>query len=354
VQRLSITHITRTLERALRQVMRRNQKLKPVGHWILGKRYQVHLEVAEWRARLGAKIAGGESYRQSSTISPENMIWVFGIGRSGNTWLLGMMSAVSHYETWDEPYVGRLFGDFYEEAKVQALPRAHFIMGDPIRKGWVRSIRNFVLDGAGYSHPTLGRGKYLVIGEHNSSVGAPLLMEALPESRMILLVRDPRDVIASNLDGAREGGWLAQWREIGGGDEEYHALAEVDPNVYVKQLAEKYLHDIGCARQAYESHKGRKVLVRYEDLRADTMGTMQRIYSTLELPVNGEQLEHIVQAHSWENIPEKYKGRGQFNRKATPGAWKEDLTPEQAQTIEEITAPLLKEFYPLADGARSM
>jgi hypothetical protein len=350
VQRRSITQITHRLERAVRLVVRRHQNLKPVGHWLLGKRYQVHLQVAEWRTRLGAKIAGGESYSQSSTIRPENMIWVFGIGRSGNTWLLGMMRDMSHYKTWDEPYVGRLFGDFYEDAKVQALPRAHFIMGEPIRKGWVRSIRNFVLDGAGYSHPTLAPGEYLVIGEHNSSVGAPLLMEALPESRMILLVRDPRDVIASNLDGAREGGWLAQWREIGGGDEEHHALAEVDPNVYVKQLAEKYLHDIGCARQAYESHKGRKVLVRYEDLRADTLGTMQRIYSTLELPVNAEQLEHVVAAHSWERIPENYKGRGQFNRKATPGAWKEDLTLEQAQIIEGITASLLKEFYPLVDS----
>ena len=42
-------------------------------------------------------------------------------------------------------------------------------------------------------------------------MGAPLLMEALPESRMILLVRDPRDVAASTLDAAKEGGWLHSW-----------------------------------------------------------------------------------------------------------------------------------------------
>jgi hypothetical protein len=45
-----------------------------------------------------------------------------------------------------------------------------------------------------------------MIKEPNGSVGAPLLTEALPESRMILLVRDPSDVISSLLDAAREGG----------------------------------------------------------------------------------------------------------------------------------------------------
>jgi hypothetical protein len=340
-----ITNIVNKLERAIRHFMRRHQRLKPVGHWVLGRRHQALLEVAEWRTRLGAKIAGSKNFEQSNTINTENLIWIFGMGRSGNTWLVGMMRDMRFHKSWDEPFVGRLFGNFYEEAKVQSLSRPHFIMGDSTRKGWLRSIRNFVLDGAKYAHPELRPEEYLVIGEHNSSVGAPLLMEAFPDSRLILLIRDPRDIVASNLDGARKGGWLQQWREIREGDEEYHALAEEEPNSYVKQLADRYLHDIGCAKRAYDSHNGRKVLIRYENLRADTLGTMQHIYSALDIPVNTELLERVVAAHSWENIPDKYKGPGQFTRKATPGGWKEDLTFEQAQIIEEITAPLLSEFY---------
>jgi hypothetical protein len=38
-------------------------------------------------------------------------------------------------------------------------------------------------------------------------VGAVLLAEALPESRMVLLVRDPRDYTASWVDAHKEGGW---------------------------------------------------------------------------------------------------------------------------------------------------
>lgn len=319
--------------------------MKFIGHRILDKRYQAYLEVAQWRARLGAKVAGGESVGRSSTVNPENVIWIFGIGRSGNTWLLGMMKDISDHQTWNEPYIGQLFGEFYAKASARAVARADFVLGDPVRKGWIKSIRNFVLDGAKYSHPRLGPDDYLVIGEHNSSVGAPLLMEALPESRMILLVRDPRDVTASNLDGARKGGWLYQAEKGTKRYEDYHALAEKEPNAYVSEIAKKYLREVGFAKQAYDSHTGHKVLVRYEDLRADPIGTMQYIYSTLKIPVNHEELERVVAVHSWEHIPERDKGKGRFTRKATPGGWREDLTAEQAQIVEEITAPLLEEFY---------
>ncbi|CAN5145551.1 hypothetical protein BH18ACT10_BH18ACT10_16580 [soil metagenome] len=53
-----------------------------------------------------------------------------------------------------------------------------------------------------------------------------------------------------------------------------------------------------------------------------------------------------MEKHSWENIPEGKNGPDKFYRKASPGGWREDLTPEQVQTVERITASLLEEFYP--------
>src|SRR3712207_7766565 len=49
------------------------------------------------------------------------------------------------------------------------------------------SIRHFVLTGARYAFPNLGPDDLLVVKEPGGGVGAPFLMEALPESRMILL-----------------------------------------------------------------------------------------------------------------------------------------------------------------------
>jgi hypothetical protein len=86
--------------------------------------------------------------------------------------------------------------------------------------------------------------------------------------------------------------------------------------------------------------------VRYEDLRADTLVTMWRICSALKLEVDENQLTRSVEKHAWENIPQEEKGEGKFYRKATPGGWREDLTPEQVQIVERITAPVLEEFYP--------
>jgi hypothetical protein len=107
-----------------------------------------------------------------------------------------------------------------------------------------------------------------------------------------------------------------------------------------------YAVTLGKARKAYEAHEGPKVVVRYEDLRADTLKTMNRLFSTLGIQVDEGELLRTVERHAWENVPENKKGPDKPHRKATPGGWKEDLTPEQAKIVEGLTLPILSEFYP--------
>ena len=306
-------------------------------------------ELAELRARLAGgsarvRPASSVANTEADDIRPENIVWIFGFGRSGSTWLSSMMGDIKGHALWGEPWVGTLFGSFYDRSVNERRHRApHFIMG-PHKEVWLGSIRNFVLDGANALFPQLGEDGYLVIKEPNGSVGAPLMMEALPESRMILLVRDPRDVVASYADARKEGGWNYERNKIRY-LEGRRVPADKNPLAFAEERAKRYLRGIGKAKEAYDAHQGYKVLVKYEDLRADTLGEMKRIYSTLEVRVSEEELARVVEKHSWENIPEDKKGEGKFYRKATPGGWREDLTPEQAEVVEEITAPLLKEFY---------
>jgi hypothetical protein len=113
----------------------------------------------------------------------------------------------------------------------------------------------------------------------------------------------------------------------------------------VKRSAKKYVRNMGRAREAFEAHGGPKTLVRYEDLLTDTLGAMRRVYSDLGMEVDGAALARAVEKHSWEAIPEDMKGQGKFYRKASPGGWEQDLTPTQIGIVEEISGPLLDEFY---------
>ncbi|MBD0356422.1 MAG: sulfotransferase [Rubrobacter sp.] len=283
------------------------------------------------RTNAGGRAAGG--------IAPENMIWIFGTGRTGSTWLAAMMEEPEGHDVWFEPRVGTVF----DPQRLQRHGGKHFIFASQYKDVWLRSIRNFILDGANARFPELAGG-YLAVKEPGGSVGAGLIMEALPESGMVLLVRDPRDVVASWLDATRKGGW--QTRRRGEDGRRAESLAETNPNAFVRRHADAYLQHVGSAKRAYDGHGGRKVVVRYEDLRTDALGTMKRMYSALAVPVDETRLAQAVEKHSWENIPEEEKGQGKFYRKATPQAWREDLTRHQVKTVERITAPLLEEFYP--------
>ena len=291
-------------------------------------------------ARLRRELAQKGSGETSGGVRAENVVWIFGAGRTGSTWLSRMMGELEGHAVWNEPLVGELFGHLYYYRASHRRGRK-FVLGGK-RETWLPAVRTFVLQVTRLKHPDVNEGGYLVIKEPNGSIGAPLLMEALPESRMILLVRDPRDVVASRLDYLNPDSYVSRDRLEKLGERK----PSRPPDEVVEEYSERTLQFMCKAKQAYDAHEGRKVLVRYEELRADALGTMRRIYSELGIPVDEGKLVQAVEKHSWENIPEEEKGEGKTFRKATPGGWREDLTLEQAEIVERITAPLLKEFYP--------
>ena len=305
-----------------RQVRQANRKL--------ARREQ---ELAALRAMLAKRDAGG----QVEGIRPENVIWVLGSGRTGSSWLTFMMGTLPSHTRWNEPRIGFMFGHLYYEVARTRQDTKHFILANDYEETWLSSLRSLVLDGGTARFPERAEGGYVVIKEPHGSVGAPLLMKALPESRMIFLVRDPRDVVASALAVTlvpKKGGRTSRVKKV-----------EERPEEFVRQRAQNYLLDIKNTEQAYDAHQGRKVLVRYEDLRADTLGTMKRIYSALEIPVDEGDLAWAVEKQAFENIPEEEKGPGTIRRKATPGGWREDLTPEQVGIVEKEAAQILDQFY---------
>lgn len=53
------------------------------------------------------------------------------------------------------------------------------------------------------------------------------------------------------------------------------------------------------------------------------------------MSVDEAELAGVVDAHSWERIPEDQEGEGKFCRKAKSGGWREDLSEDQIRVVEE-------------------
>jgi hypothetical protein len=53
------------------------------------------------------------------------------------------------------------------------------------------------------------------------------------------------------------------------------------------------------------------------------------------------RMENVAKHHSFETVPDARKGPGRFRRAATPGSWREGLTPEEQEVAREIMASTL-------------
>ncbi|HVD45064.1 MAG TPA: sulfotransferase, partial [Rubrobacter sp.] len=232
--------------------MKRSPTLRNIYFRTTGLLHRLRLRGARLRRSIKAS-------DQATGVNPENMVWIFCTARSGSTWLRSMLDDLVDGEVWEEPKVGRLFGEFYSRAKPTQLGRTNYVLGDPTREAWTGALRDFVLRTAWASHPSVTPERYLIVKEPGGAVGAPLLMAALPESRMVLLVRDPRDFAASVLDATRKGGWMQE------GMDEWARRdldSEKDVHRYLKALSRQYVRQMGNGKKALDEHDGRKIMVR--------------------------------------------------------------------------------------------
>lgn len=287
--------------------------------------------------------------KSRAAIQPDRVIWLFGAPRTGSTWLSEMLTTTG-MTVWHEPMLGALFGNPYYIEGTEALREKrrvnkHWILGRH-RAAWLRAIRFTVLNGAAARFPGATDEGFLLIKEPNGSFGAPLLMAAVQESRLILLVRDPRDAIASALDTAREGSW---WTKVGNAE----PIPADRSAASVQGLAMTFVLHVTNAKKAFDEHSGSKVLVRYEDLRLDAKSELVRIHESLGVPYTEAKLDDAVRLHAWENLPEEQKGPGKFRRRAAPGSWAMDLSDEQVAAVENIAASLIDEFYPGTSGTEA-
>ena len=307
------------------------------------------------------------------------LVWIFGSPRTGSTWLLEMLCdplKVQRSEplgfSWPEgppgsfpalpvdeflisshlvPYQGRVT-EVYNRPFPATLNglyrrRTSYAFSEEFADVWRPEARRLTLvrlhavieraRRAGRDVPEL---PLLVIKEVNGSHAADLVMSLFPRSRMIFMLRDGRDILGSLLDANSPTGWRTK-RGIGeGGFESAEQRLE-----WVRDNARSWAARINVCARAYDRHApDLRRRVRYEDLLAATPEVFGGLAGWLGLPHDEGRIGAIVDSHSFENLPERRKGPGRVHRAASPGGWREELSPSEQELAAEIMGTRLAEF----------
>jgi hypothetical protein len=142
--------------------------------------------------------------------------------------------------------------------------------------------------------------------------------EGFPDTRVIYMVRDPRDFVSSAFR-TWSGQGVPDPSRIPWVTEDWIELPSSDP---LERLCLRWRAYLRSATGA-----GDIDFVRYEDFSADKVGTIRDLAARFGLPFD----EARVLAHKDEQI-----SRARDYVPAGPGAWRETLTDSQVRTIERL------------------
>ncbi len=271
-----------------------------------------------------------------------------GSPRSGTTWLLNLLRSHEGMVGIDESIIGMHLGIFstdvfsmpassYSSEKKrlnEALAgRADYFFSDKFEPVWRPLLRTMILERYDAQLAELdpsGRS-ICAIKEPNGSQGADILFATLPESRLLWVARDARDVVDSELDAAGEAAWVTN---AYGGQMDRTPERRLD---YVRERAYRWRWRYEIVRTAYENHDpALRMRVRYEDLLADPLPGLGELFAWM-----GTETEvdvGVVERLSFDALPAELKGPGRFARAASPGKWRESLTADEQQTLNEVCA----------------
>jgi len=269
----------------------------------------------------------------------KNLVWIFGMHRSGTTWL-GKQLLSYHTHFWNEPGIGRFLGTTIDSGpKIRRIEmgqrRKSFFFQYDFKDTWLLYLKKLIL--ARIYAEFQDTSKKIIVQEPNGSMGSDILSESLPQSKIIIVQRDPRDIIDSMVDGMKEGGWRSNW--LG------YSLTSENRLSFIEDQANKIVNTWEILWKTYKNHsKNLLYLVKYEDLRKNTLQELEKLYRFIEIDIDKKILEKIYEKTRFENLRGSLKGSGKSRRSATPGKWKENLSNEDKNVIEKILIETLKKL----------
>lgn len=272
----------------------------------------------------------------------ENLSFLFisGQPKSGTTWVKNILAA--HPEVAMTPKEGHLITNCYSELKefqrrFNSYPVSSFSITDDMIDESLRYISSRLLK-------EMGNTATRVFGEKTPQTGIhlPRLSRIFPDAKIIHIIRDGRDVVVSH--------WFNEFRNL----KKKHTSLDINtkktiPNRFVEGSIKYWLSgNLAFMRGVNLFAKKQILILRYEDLHANTAEWTQKILEFLEVENNAELIELCVENGSFEK---QTNGRLQgvedishFFRKGIVGDYVNYLNEEQRAIIDGIASGLLRKF----------
>jgi hypothetical protein len=263
----------------------------------------------------------------------ERLVFVLGCPRSGTTWVQRLLSCHPRVRTGQESNL------FIDSIGLQ-LRRWRRGLSLRERSGvglacyftepeMLELLREFMLKLLQRMLAPLEDGEIFVEKTPDHALYLAEIIEMLPAGRIIHVIRDPRDVVASLIAASR--GWASEslWAPRS-----------------ARQGAKLWMKSVKTVQKTIENTQTKQVLeVRYEDLYDSPIPSLKRIAEFVGLEWTEEQMLAVVEANRFApggkadqpSIPLSGQAALTFGprvidpegflRKGKPGSWKSDLSP---------------------------
>lgn len=278
------------------------------------------------------------------------LVWMFGSPRTGSTWVMQLLSEMPGVAVIDESYIPMHLvpisrtvpdGEYFETGQRARDP--NYFFAERYLDELKPELRGLIAQGLKRQLAELDQpadASWIVIKEPNGSHAADSMLSLFPESRLLFLMRDGRDVIDSLIDAmlARDS-WWQQSRGSSAAKMVNGRLA------FIRHHADLWVKRTASVQRAYAATpETLRLKVGYEDLLEDTTSGLTEVVDWLGLSVDAETARAAVEKRAFSSIPAERKGPGKRARSATPGQWRTRLQPGEIELVEKIMGPKLREL----------
>jgi aryl sulfotransferase len=299
-----------------------------------------------------------------------SIVWLASFPKSGNTWLRLLLANLSSEEACGINAIGTGRGlasarQWFDESCLIASGLLTHDECDRMRPAFYRHAAQ---RGAPQQEKAEGEQgsvcdplrDWLLLKTHDAwtltSLGEPLLGGADAARAAVLIVRDPRDVVAS-LANHNNSTFEEAAAMMGDPDSALAAKGDRQP----LQLRQRLLGWSGFYRSWLDQQEVPVHLLRYEALHDDAPGTLGALLSALGTSVDRARLERAAERSAFDRLQAQEAeagfregpvrmATGRFFRSGRSGGWREELSEAVRARIESDHGMMMHRLGYLREG----